>query len=918
MKKLLFFVFSAFFSSLYGQTVLYKIDTGGVRQVCDAVFTDDGGTLGNYSGNRHQTITFQSVYPSMLHLKFTFNDFDIDPSDTLFVYEGLDTLAPLIGKYNNPNTTAPFIIQSSLMNTSGAFTFRFKSDSSGSGRGWEAQLQCRYICQRVVAALSPAECSPAPVTENNYKYLNLCLYDSMTIAAKGSGNSVFPENDILYHQDESSCMFIWYFSDGTTDTGRVVRHKYNVSYGYDVHMKVIDVRGCESNNPINTRVRVPGLDIHIPSDTIPLCSGGTIAARFGSDTSSFIIVNPGNIGNFPQNINDSLLFIPDGPNCPQPCLNTTLHVMAPILFITSAAEIVSVCIGAEHSFTGDLGFRLTCPNGASVVLDPITHSGGNYLGTPYGGASHELYDNGCNPANNPAGTPGCYCWSEGFNTPVTRTLDYLCSNGPSPITQTDTLSQNNYMHPNDPFSGFIGCPVNGDWKLEICDDWSIDNGYLFWWKINFSANPGTDSLWSFTSVADSAFLQGQGVLRTDSFDFDITPYSHQGVLPYLVSVKDNFGCVYDGQFHIQVVESPQVHLVSDTTSCYLITLSVPGIYDNYLWNTGDNTRDISVVTSGIYIVTVTNYSPLISCSSVDSVIVHMLPSPVLKGHVFNDNDTVRYGRATLYNYYDFYEQYYSLFNINGEFEFNIPPGVYILQVNPDVNIYPGYLPWYYHNDLMFWDADTLSLPCSSRRDIRVNLMQEVNSQPGNGFISGHVYLVSPGSIIPVRGVRIYNQDLSTQLLVDVSISDSTGYYSFNSLNYGSYIIRPDVIGRRLSDAYTIVYDSRTHIFPDRDFYIYGDTVFSYNPLGINERYSEKGNGLVLFPNPAENELNIYTATTGDKDAELLVYDMDGRLLLTGNITGSKTVLDISLLEDGMYIIRLKTRGLYRTGKFVKN
>ena len=905
--------------SSFSQSVYITINTGGLRQVCDAVFADDGGTSGIYRRNTDEIITLQSLYPSMLHLKFTFSDFDIDPSDTLYVYEGLDTLAPLTGKYNNSNTAAPFVIQSSLMNTSGAFTFRFKSDNNNTGRGWEAQSECSYICQRVNAAISSTECTPAPEPENNYFYYNLCLNDTLTIAALGSGNLVFPENDRLYHQDASSCMFIWHFSDGSSDTGRVVRHKFNVPFGYDVHLRVIDARGCESNNDIKGRVRVPGLFVNIPSDTILLCSGATLPVRLGTDTSAFIIVNPGNIGNYPQNVNDSLLFIPDGPNCPQQCLNTSIHVRVPVSYITSAAEISSVCIGMEHSYSGDLGFTLTCPNGTSVVLDPNSHAGGNYLGIPYGGASHSSYDNGCNPANNPAGTPGCYCWSEGYNTPVNRTLDYLTSNGPSPILQTDTINQSNYMYPNNPFSGFIGCPVNGDWKLQICDDFAIDNGYLFWWKINFSTNTEGDSLWSFSSSVDSVSMQGQGVHKIDSSGFEVSPFAYEGLLPYEVSITDNYGCVYEGQFHIQVVESPQVHLVADTTICHPATLSAPDNYDVYLWNTGSSSHNILVEASDTYIVTVTEFNPLITCSTIDSVRVHALPYPKLKGQVFFNSDTVKYGRANLINYNDMSEEYYSVINLKGEFIFDfVPSGIYILQVIPDAAHYPGYLPWYYNNAYTIWDADTLLLPCSANRSIRIHLNREVITQAGNGSISGHIYRVDPGSINPMPGVRVYNRDIDDLIVYDVSVSDTSGFYSFSSLPFGTYKVFPDIVSRRLSGAYIIEYNSRTHIFTDRDFYVYGDTVFSYNPLAIDDYNSETGNALILYPNPAENELTVYTGFRDKTGAALLIYSLDGRLLQTKTIAGLKDVLDISVLEKGMYLLRMKAKGFFRTGKFIKN
>ena len=36
-----------------------------------------------------------------------------------------------------------------------------------------------------------------------------------------------------------------------------------------------------------------------------------------------------------------------------------------------------------------------------------------------------------------------------------------------------------------PFSNLNGCPLNGTWEIEICDIFSIDDGYLFDWGISF-------------------------------------------------------------------------------------------------------------------------------------------------------------------------------------------------------------------------------------------------------------------------------------------------------------------------------------------------------------------------------------------------------------------------------------------------
>ena len=919
MKKFLLLFVMSIFSTLYAQNTFFRIDFGGTRQVCDAVFTDDGDTTAVYRNNVRERISFRSLYPSMLHLKFTFTDFDVDPSDTLFVYEGLDTLGHLIGKYNNSNVIAPFIVQSSYLNTSSAFTFYFRSDNSGTGRGWLAHSECTYICQRVNAVLSQAECNPAPILQNNYHYIDLCLYDTLTLAALGSGVAAFPDNDLIYHQDGTSCSYTWQFSDGVTDTGRVVKHKFIVPYGYNIQLNVIDARGCESINRINLRIRVPGLDLNLPGDNIHICSGDTLAVRFGDDSSTVFTMLPYNFQSFSSFIQDTLMFVPDGPNCPQQCLISSLNILSPLI-IRSADDIESICIGMEHSYSGDLGFRIICPNGNSVVLDPNSNSGGSYLGTPYGGANHMTYDNGCDPANNPAGTPDVYGWSTFYNTPETRTLDWLSSNGGQIISPTDTVNKTYYIYPANSFSGLIGCPVNGIWKLEICDYYAIDNGYLFWWELNLTSNHFNDSIWSFTTVIDSVVVQGQGVQRLDSFDFNLFPGILHGVLPYHVITYDNFGCHYDNNFQVEVVETPQLHLVPDTTGCYLISLSVPGIYSSYLWSIGSPDSGITVNASDIYTVYVTNDNPLISCSSFGRVNVHMLPSPVIKGQVFYNSDTVKFGRANLINYSDLSLQSYDSLSANGTFEFrNFPSGSYYLQVVPSTLSYPGSLPWYYNDALSWWDADTLMLDCSGNVNVAVNILNMQNHPVGNGVISGYVYRVYPNSSLwPVTGTEIYNQDVNLLNVYDVASTDNTGYYSFDSLGYGIYKVQPELMLRGLLNEYIINYDSRTNNFPNRNFYIYGDTVFSYNPVGINEITPDNEQGLIIYPNPAENILNIYTANTQNNESELTIFDVNGRSLQSSKFSGNKATIDVSRLESGIYFLRIKNKSSYDMGKFIKN
>ncbi|MFZ4402411.1 MAG: proprotein convertase P-domain-containing protein, partial [Bacteroidales bacterium] len=211
---------------------------------------------------------------------------------------------------------------------------------------------------------------------------------------------------------------------------------------------------------------------------------------------------------------DSTMFIPDGPNCPPGILyaNVLVNNFPTNAVISTDSDIVSICINIEHSFSGDLGFKLFCPNGQSVVLDRNSHSGGNYFGMPFGSSNHGSYDNGCFPMNNPSGFGWNYCWSEffpnngftinqlsadtsGFGTTLIGNIRIIDS--------TNVYNFANYFKPDSTLTSLIGCPLNGTWSMQITDDFAIDNGYVFHWSIEFPATvPATPII---TLIGDTLF-----------------------------------------------------------------------------------------------------------------------------------------------------------------------------------------------------------------------------------------------------------------------------------------------------------------------------------------------------------------------------------------------------------------------------
>jgi hypothetical protein len=78
------------------------------------------------------------------------------------------------------------------------------------------------------------------------------------------------------------------------------------------------------------------------------------------------------------------------------------------------------------------------------------------------------------------------------------------------------------------------------------------------------------------------------------------------------------------------------------------------------------------------------------------------------------------------------------------------------------------------------------------------------------------------------------------------------------------------------------------------------------PVDVEKNASE--NNLVLYPNPAETELNIYVPEFVQEDF-VLISNADGRLIKTIPVRKGKSKISIDDLKPGLYLIKLKKAGL---------
>ena len=130
--------------------------TNGTITTCTGDFYDTGGPTGPYQNNETIIETFLPSTPSSM-LRFTFSSFNTESGyDTLTIYNGSNTSAPIIGKYHG--TTSPGIVTAS--NSTGALTFRFHSDVSLTYDGWAAAITCYSTTIPPVADFSASTVNP--------------------------------------------------------------------------------------------------------------------------------------------------------------------------------------------------------------------------------------------------------------------------------------------------------------------------------------------------------------------------------------------------------------------------------------------------------------------------------------------------------------------------------------------------------------------------------------------------------------------------------------------------------------------------------------------------------------------------------------------------------------------------------------
>ena len=253
-----------------------------------------------------------------------------------------------------------------------------------------------------------------------------------------------------------------------------------------------------------------------------------------------------------------------------------------------------------------------------------------------------------------------------------------------------------------------------------------------------------------------------------------------------------------------------------------------------------------------------------------------------------------------------------------------PAGNYLVKakLNSSIPGTTGYAPTYGLSSPT-WDMATTITHAASADSMHINMIYGT-VPAGPGFVAGYVYAgagKNTSGDAPAPNLTIYLINTAGQI-VTYAITATDGSYTFSGIAEGSYYIYPE------SYKYYTTPSALVTLAPGSDTAT-AINFKQHNTLGIITPYDFtkvpqpviNTTGLSIYPNPTTGNLNIQWTNQASGNATISVLDMTGReVYITSymmNTASGKTEIDLSSLENGMYLIDIKSDKVLYSGKLVR-
>ncbi|MES2589660.1 MAG: gliding motility-associated C-terminal domain-containing protein [Bacteroidota bacterium] len=650
------FVLTTIFFKTYSQTV--NITDADLNPLPCASFGDelisnfvDDGAAGNYGPNRRDTITVCPDLPNGPKINLRFGviapfEFNIDPTDTLYIFNGPNVDSALLLVTNSAIHPAGFEVNSNFINNpTGCITMVFHSDATNEGTGWEGNITCvsppqpiiphieAYINGQGVNVLNPLDTG----------YVDICLGDSILFIAKPDFPNALENTGTGYSQNLDNITFEWETSNGWQGPANdSIYFKPLIRSGFYLDLKMRDIR-LELTQTF-CKIRVSQLPLFFTAGPVqnPICAhtqgillgGASATDTVGLEFPPGAFVLGGTVS--------GLKYLPDGDGQVYTTTITMEDFPAGSVF-NSISDLQSICLDMEHSYIEDIEVWLKCPNGQEVgLINAYSGIGDGHLPGGFGGGGTYLGD----PDDNQDSIPGLgwnYCFSSVNATFGTMGDEFNAGNT---LTSTinpigPSMNPNGVYLPETSFTGFIGCPLNGDWTISVQDNQPTDDGFIFEWALTFNSILFPDVETYANHLVDFNWHNDPTIIATQGDTAIVVFPDLPGSYNYTFEVTDDYGCLYDTIVNLVVKDTVKI-VVLDVAQCDTIVNQVNNVGIGGAWSNlnlqdavifadiNDVNTTITFPESGVFDLVYTD----LLCDFDDTIHVTIHPTPE-----FNLNST---------------------------------------------------------------------------------------------------------------------------------------------------------------------------------------------------------------------------------------------------------------------------------------
>lgn len=272
------------------------------------------------------------------------------------------------------------------------------------------------------------------------------------------------------------------------------------------------------------------------------------------------------------------------------------------------------------------------------------------------------------------------------------------------------------------------------------------------------------------------------------------------------------------------------------------------------------------------------------------------------GHAFTNYFPIELGQAVLYNA-DFQVIDRAVIDTLGYYYFyQKPQGYYYISVNlaMDDPYFGDFLPTYYPNKFYYEDAQLIEIK-ENNWELDIVMFKFEDNSNGPGHVDGFLSLGE--NKIDIEGVDVMVLD-ENNLPFCHQQTDRLGQFEINDLPFGTYQIYPQIPGFT-TEAITVIISDENTSSNGIHFEIKNGQISS----GVNE--SSLVQLLHIFPNPANNLINISYDFQANGSLESRIVDMSGRLISSQThaaMNSSFTQIATTDLKDGLYLLELLLDG----------